>query len=233
MEEKIRLIAEKSNLSLYGVSDITEGMDFICTQGGQALRKYNRCITIGIALPSSIINAITNDNDIFAVPNYLYAYQQANQILAETAYTIAVSLQDYGFEALPIPPATYPDTDNLASQFSHKIGAHLAGLGWIGKSGMLISQKFGPNVRLCSILTDAPLKVYSGELLESKCNNCKCCIDVCPVSAYKNREFDVRESREMRFDAFKCNDYHRSMENNGKIALCGLCIAACPHGPMV
>jgi epoxyqueuosine reductase QueG len=40
---------------------------------------------------------------------------------------------------------------------SHKMVATRAGLGWIGKTDLFVSNKYGPRVRLASIRIDAPV----------------------------------------------------------------------------
>jgi hypothetical protein len=61
---------------------------------------------------------------------------------------------------------------------AHKLAAHLAGLGWIGKSCLLLTEQFGPRVRFVSVLTDAPLE--AGSPLDKPCGKCQVCIDACP-----------------------------------------------------
>lgn len=229
LEQRIKDIATGNQVPLLGFSDLTPAMDYICTQGGEQLRNTPYCITLGMAIPQEIMEAINDPKDIFAVPNYLYAYQAANQILGNVAFSISNLLQQEKFSGVPIPPAVY-DRQGLVSCFSHKVGARLSGLGWIGKSGMLVTEDYGTRVRLCSVLTDAPLMVNQNPPMESKCGSCTACVKACPVNAYKNRAFDPSEPREMRFDAFACNGYHRKLENEGKIDLCGYCVSACPYG---
>ena len=47
----------------------------------------------------------------------------------------------------------------MPADFPHKTAANMAGLGFIGKSVLFISNEFGPRVRLATVLTDAPLNV--------------------------------------------------------------------------
>lgn len=50
------------------------------------------------------------------------------------------------------------DEANFISDLPHKTVATRAGLGWIGKSALLISEDFGGALRLTSVLTDAPYR---------------------------------------------------------------------------
>ncbi|MCK9565162.1 MAG: hypothetical protein M0Q43_03825 [Methanothrix sp.] len=69
--------------------------------------------------------------------------------------------------------------ERVAVVFSHKLAAHMAGLGWIGKSCLLITPEAGPRVRWASVLTDAPMKA-TGYAMAERCGECRKCVDVCP-----------------------------------------------------
>ncbi len=60
-----------------------------------------------------------------------------------------------------------------------------AGLGEVGRNGLLITPEFGPRVRLCKILTDMPLApdmpIEFG--VEAFCTKCKLCARKCEANA--------------------------------------------------
>ena len=60
-----------------------------------------------------------------------------------------------------------------------------AGLGELGRNGLLITPEFGPRVRLCKILTDIPLEpdkpIEFG--VEAFCAECKLCAEKCEAKA--------------------------------------------------
>ena len=60
-----------------------------------------------------------------------------------------------------------------------------AGLGELGRNGLLITEKYGPRVRLCKVLTNAPL--VPDEPIEFGvrrfCEVCKKCATTCPPGA--------------------------------------------------
>ena len=227
----IRNMAENANIPLVGFSDLSSEFHRIYSADQSYLTELPNCVTLGTALSSVMMDRVTKqEEDVFAVPNYLYGYQSANQALGDLAFAISAYLEKMGYRALPVAPAQYPDKEKLRGLFSHKIGANLSGLGWIGKSGMLVTEEYGPRVRFASVLTNAPLNVFPGGMMESKCGSCHACVSACPVNAYTNREFSPDEPREARFDAMACYKHHRSLEALGKIDLCGFCVAACPYG---
>ena len=59
------------------------------------------------------------------------------------------------------------------------MAATSAGLGWIGKNGLLISPDHGPRLSLATVLTDARLR--PDEPIEHcLCGECMLCIEHCP-----------------------------------------------------
>lgn len=122
------------------------------------------------------------------------------------------------------------DDERLCAAFSHKLAAHLAGLGWIGKSCLLVAPELGLRVRWASILTDAPLQM-TGKPMGERCGTCNECVTICPVQAFTGELFRQSEPREKRYDASKCDRYFAAMrKQDAEVAVCGLCLYACPHG---
>jgi epoxyqueuosine reductase len=60
-----------------------------------------------------------------------------------------------------------------------------AGLGELGRNGLLITERFGPRVRICKILTDLPLVPDGPRFLgvEQFCRTCMKCAQDCPSRA--------------------------------------------------
>lgn len=231
LAEEISIMVANQGIPLLGFSDLEPVFDRIYKPEQAYLRQFPHCITLGTAIPQAVLEQISKrDRDVFSIPNYLYSYQAANRVLEDMALHISAFLEKEEYQALPLAAAQYPDKKSLTALFSHKIGATMSGLGWVGKSGVVITEEYGPRARFTSVLTDAPLPVYRGGMKESRCGSCCACVKACPVNAYTNRTFSPDEPREMRFDAHACNAYHRRLEDSGEIDLCGYCIAACPYG---
>ena len=104
----------------------------------------------------------------------------------------------------------------------------LSGIGWQGKSTMLISPKLGAWFFLAEVLTT--LELPPDEPLPNRCGRCTRCIDSCPTDAI---------TAPHRLDARRCIAY-LTIEHKGSIpeALrpliggriygCDACAAACP-----
>jgi len=59
--------------------------------------------------------------------------------------------------------------------------AQRAGVGWYGKNGIIITERFGSWVVLGEIITE--LELVTDESLQRDCGDCTICIDSCPTKA--------------------------------------------------
>lgn len=133
-----------------------------------------------------------------------------------------------------IPPFAQNNEEELAAPFSFKYAAVNAGLGWIGKNDVVITEKYGPRVRLSVLLIDAPF-TYAQKITESSCpDSCRKCIDICPYHALHNVKWKISSLRTELIDYQLCNQ-KRSLylEKHGRKNACGLCMAGCPVGEPV
>lgn len=227
LNRKLREITFNEGADFYGVADLSEAHEFIRDQGGDEVASYPRAISLGIMIPDSIVDQLPRREERSVAVNYRHhGYGVINQRLDLLASRLSSQIQSDGHRALPMPASERYDDERICAVFSHKLAAHLAGHGWIGKSCMLITPEAGPRVRWITILTDAPLPV-TGTSTTQKCGECSDCADICPVSAFTGAPFQEGESREIRYDAGKCEKY---LYEEAKWEVCGLCVYICPHG---
>jgi epoxyqueuosine reductase len=214
----------------WGVADLTGVQDFIRAQGGDRVTGYPRAVVMGIRLLDTLVDLLEDRNDCIGAALYRHnSYDVVNATLDGMALRMANTLQYGGYQAFPVPASKRASDEMIAGVFSHKLAAHLAGLGWIGKSCLLVTPDHGPRVRWITVLTDAPL-APTGSSLESRCGTCNECVDICPVHAFNGRPFHENEPREARFDAAACDRYFKELEAGGGPIVCGLCLFVCPHG---
>ena len=130
-----------------------------------------------------------------------------------------------------IPPMAQNNEEELAAPFSYKYAAVNAGLGWIGKNDVVVTEKYGPRIRLSAVLIDHEF-TYGQKIVESKCPaTCKKCVDICPYNALHNVMWNIDTMRNDIIDYRLCNQ-KRSLyiEKHGRKNACGLCMVACPYG---
>ena len=231
LDTQTRGLAEQWGADFFGVANLSPAYDFILAQGGAVIAEYPRAISIGIALPHSIVDQLPQrSHRAVAVGYRSHAYDVINERLDLAASQLSSYLQRQAYIALPVPATRRVDDERICAVFSHKLAAHLAGLGWIGKSCLLITPEMGPRVRWTTVLTDAPFE-DTGERMDERCGDCEQCVEICPVNAFTGRPFRQEEPREVRYDASKCDRYFAKMrEKDAEVAVCGLCLYVCPYG---
>ena len=192
-------------------------------------------ISIGQRLDSSIVDKVVNGPTL----EYYTHYKKANKDLAMLTKQISEDLNENEIETQNIDPTVSTselDTvyfKTLRTDLSHKMVATRAGLGWIGKTDLFISKKFGPRLRLVSILLKTPVKSKSKPFDISHCGNCNICVEICPAKAANGKLWDITVEREEFFDPWKCRNQcaefgRTKLGINARI--CGICVAACPIG---
>lgn len=129
-----------------------------------------------------------------------------------------------------IPPVAQQNEEDLLAVFSFKYAAVNAGLGWIGKNDVLITEKYGPRVSLSAVLVDYPFET-GRKITESRCASCNRCVDICPHKALKGLNWDINALRNNLIDYHLCNQKRSAyIEKHGRKNACGLCMVVCPFG---
>ena len=229
LDYQIRIMAEHEGADFFGVADLSRANEAITDQWGSLCAQYPKAISIGIILPQAIVDELPNRDNRAVAVNYRHAYDITNLRLDLLTSKLGSIIQQGGYKSLPVPASERFDDERICAVFSHKLAANLAGLGWIGKSCLLVTPEAGPRVRWATVLTDAPL-IITGEPMEVQCGECNECVEICPVSAFTGEPFRENEPREERYDARKCEEYLYNAEEDNEWTVCGLCIYACPHG---
>jgi epoxyqueuosine reductase len=206
---------------------------------GLLREPYNRFpsgIVIGKRLDGKILDSIADG------PNreYYLHYKSVNSLLFGLAGNILGRLKGKQINCELVEPTftnesemgvDYPKT--LAAGVSHKMLATRAGLGWIGKTDLLVSCRFGPRLRMVSILLDQPVEPEHEVFNNSQCGECRICVDSCPAKAANGIAWDIQTSREAFFDAHKCRQQCAIFGKerlNDDIRVCGICVSVCPFG---
>ncbi|MFH0925126.1 MAG: hypothetical protein V1872_05755 [bacterium] len=202
-------------LSLFGVADICPLKNFFFALNRDNLKGLNYAVSLGLRLSSKILEDIGDK----PTPLYFHHYRQANNLLDQIAFKITNLIQDQDFQALPIAASQLIDWEKQRAHLSHKHIAVQAGLGWIGRSNLLVNKKYGSQLRLVSILTDLPLQI--DQPVVDNCGSCQVCINLCPAQAIKKEQND--------FDHLGCYEKLREFRNKGYVGqyICGICVRVC------
>ncbi|UNC91476.1 reductive dehalogenase [Candidatus Contubernalis alkaliaceticus] len=179
--------------------------------------SVNRVIVMALAMKESFI-------------------QTSPKVLASTAASLSysgmgitvVSLAEYirslGYIAIPC-------MNDTALSVPQAIDA---GLGELGRHGLLMTPEFGPNVRLCKVLTDMPLLTDSPVNfgMRAFCEQCLACARACPSGAIcsGDRSFEgVCENNNSGVKKWfiKAEECLKFWQKNG--TSCANCISLCPY----
>lgn len=184
-------------------------------------------VSIGVKLADGVLETIDS------APSFAYFqhYRTANALLDQIAFRVAREIEKNGYKALPIAASQSLGKDNpYRGIFPHKTAAVLSGLGFVGKSGLFLSEKYGSKVRLATILTDLPLKAEA-PVIENGCGNCTICQKACPAGAIFGEL--PQTNGERNFAPEKCSKYMKEhFQDIGRGSVCGICIKVCPKNKL-
>jgi epoxyqueuosine reductase len=184
---------------------------------------FGVCFAVG--LDPAIVAALTEGPTLA----YKREYERVNALIDELSAAAAALLTRAGHRAVGRPATDDLLDPNLVPHaLPHKTVATLAGLGWIGKCALLVTESHGSAVRLGTVLTDAPVPV--GEpVTAGRCGDCTACVDACPGGAPTGRPWQPGMPREEIIDVHACRDAMRGHAERLGHSICGRCIAVCPY----
>ena len=192
---------------------------------GQPEMRY--AFSFAVKLSDAVLKTVKS------APSFAYFqhYRAANALLDSIAFRLTEKLEEGGYNAFPVAASQSQGKNNpYAGVYPHKTAAVLAGLGFVGKSGLFLSEHYGSKVRLATVLTDMPLKA-SRPVIENGCGDCTACVKACPAGAIYG-ELPTTDG-ERNFDAEKCSAYMKKhFQDIGRGSVCGLCIKACPKNKL-
>lgn len=225
--ENLKRFAEQCGADLVRIADLTR-LQGIETEPADLLEGYTRAVSMAVRLSHGVVDAIVDH----PTPLYQQNYAKINLLLDDIALRVMGYLQSAGARTLPIPASQLLDKTRWLSYISHKAVAIAAGIGWQGKSLLVVNRKFGPRIRLVTVLTE--MELVPDEAVKNLCARCSSCADACPAQAIRNvntsHHYEDREEA-LRFD--QC--VARVTENQSSLPfieapICGVCIRACPFG---
>ena len=220
------LVAQSDVTKVLGELEVTfHGFAYVGDIVSPKFKSLPFAITIGLSLSTTVVD------NIIAGPNQAYydEYISVNSKLDVITEHLKSEIERKGYRAYAIPSSKLTDFVNIKGEFPHKVAAVRGGLGWIGKSSLLVTKKYGPRVRLATVLTDLPFQ--TSEFLEKNyCRKCKKCADACPAGAILGNLWEQGVSREQLIDVKKCDLWITNNYSQFSGLICGICIAVCPHG---
>jgi len=191
-------------------------------------KRLKSAITVMVRLSDHIVDEITSE----PTHTYFHHYRSVNFLIDQITLRCMLLLQEWGYRAFAVPASQTVKTreDAYTAIFQHKTAATRAGLGWIGKSGLLVTPEYGPRIRMGTVLTDMELP-YGQPVTEGMCGSCRLCVKSCPAGALHGAGWEAGMPREELVDAHACSVFmHDNFRHIGRGSVCGVCMRVCPYG---
>jgi len=207
--ERIETFAGAAGAGMVGFTKVLPSMVF---KGAEVKEKY--AVVIGFEMDHA---AMDTAPDPPAGKEALRAYWRLGQIVQKTAAFI----RDMGYPASGHQVRTFlRDPPTILGT----VAAYHAGFGEIGMMGLLISERFGPRVRIGVVTTDLePPQGEKADLgVEEFCRRCKVCAMECMGGAISTEKRDERGFYKYTIDPYRCVPYFAKYDG------CGVCIKVCP-----
>ena len=164
---------------------------------------------------------------------YYHLYRTVNRRIDDTSYEVTRILDDANVPSLMVAASQsinpVKGEKSYKGLISHRLVARLAGVGFVGKNGSIITEKWGPYVRLVTILIGESL----GKAIPFKtaCGECNACVRACPAKALSGITFEENNERDARVDVVRCSQHMKdSYMSIGRGSVCGICLSVCPFG---
>lgn len=214
--EQLRRVFLEQGACIVGFADVS-GIDLPITS------SYPSGICFALRYDDHAVDALPEDVEWLEMSQKLAA--QARQVYAAAERR----LDSWGYRHTHIASKIASDElPDLREELPQKTLATLAGLGWIGKSALLVSPNHGPRLRIGTILTN--MRLPTADATDTgHCGDCTACVDACPVGAIRGGTWNQQVSRSDLLDAARCYAHLWSTERSlGRKQTCGLCLKVCP-----
>jgi ferredoxin len=201
---------ELLGIGLVGFAPVDENLIFISDFVGKMDRLYAHGIVLGMEMDFTAIDSAPGPE----------AGLEAMRIYAELGVAtnrLADFIRSRGYRAIACHP--------LGGPILYPAMAVRAGLGEMGRSGLLITKKFGPRQRLSMIATNAsplPETALPKLGISEYCDKCRKCQKACPAGAVLKEPAEKGNGITSRIDQEKCIRYF--YEAMG----CSICLKVCP-----
>jgi len=178
---------------------------------------------------------------------------QDKAVLFDNAIILSMEMDKDGIDSAPSIACmktvmeTYRDLGRVANQLAGLLrnrgfGAHaghplngvalypplaqMAGLGWMGLNGIIVTPEHGPRVRLAAVFTSIENLPFSESndhaWVAEYCESCKICIKKCPPRALFGAPIDHGDGRYTYVENELCFPYFNKYHG------CSVCVAVCP-----
>jgi epoxyqueuosine reductase QueG len=248
--EQMVSIARDEAVPVFGIGPAAEMADAPAGfRPSDSISDVQSMICFGIPVP----------RDVFHTPAYgLETTWRSQNLLYRRLDTLALRLANLleasGARAIPVygcMPLGINEKGTVVGYVNQIRMAEVAGVGAIGRNGLLIHSRYGSRLMLGGLLTTAALPSirYPDEVQPGCPAGCRICADACPVDAIMPERKQVRIMRCLRYTARtpmmsrlkflylrarkpKAAARYMSITafDEHTFHVCSKCVAACPYG---
>lgn len=181
--------------------------------GEEANLSHRYAIAFTVEMDSDMIAAAPEGPTVM---ESAFQYLNAGNIAVQLSYFI----KELGYDSLAHIDGKYKLVCPLVAKD--------AGLGEIGRMGLLMTPKYGPRVRIGVVTTDIPLVIdeptFEPAIIDF-CTICKKCANACPAKAISQDDRElIKEDLRWQINQEKCFKYWATCGTD-----CGRCLTVCPY----
>jgi epoxyqueuosine reductase len=248
--EKIRRLAEAEDVPVLGIGSCTamenEPAGY---RPSDLLPGARSMICFGIPVPRNVYQKSPYTTEmVWRTQNLLY------RRLDTLSLAFAQAAEAHGAGAVPVfgcCPMAVNRKGRVVGYVNQLRMAELAGIGLIGRNGLLLHRPYGARLMLGAVLTNIELPaVRVPDMQQADCPpGCRICIDSCPAQAisHRTRRVDIMRClayaartpfmSRLRF-ALLCRVHPAAAArlmnlrafDEHTMNVCSRCVAACPYG---
>ncbi|MBN2010963.1 epoxyqueuosine reductase [candidate division KSB1 bacterium] len=203
--DALKALIKTNGVALAGIADVQNlhGMPLgLVPEAYGFLSQYRYAVVM--AMPFGGLGSTASGNDV-------------SLFMEKAAIDVCSFVEENQYRALTIHTEDEFDPVHRMGLMSLKVLAKAAGLGWQGRSLLIVSPTHGPLHRLIAVLTDMPL--VPDAPLPNHCGTCAKCVEACPTNALSLVLFEDHPTRR--------EDVLNLARCRGDFG-CTLCIESCP-----
>ena len=215
--ELVTDIAKSAGADLTGFTHVKEHFIF---EGVKLDHKY--AVVVGVEMDHDRINTAP---DWPSGTEVLRGYWRLGVIVVK----VAEFIRNLGYSATGHHPRSFT---GQPPTILHTAAAIEAGLGELGRHSLLITEEFGPRVRVATVTTDLPLPQNKSKRfgVDEFCETCSLCMDACEGDAIPHEKSEVHGFLKYTIEPYKCLPHFAEYDG------CNQCVSKCafnkPRGEM-
>ena len=185
----------------------------ICMLSANQNRGYSVALLIGIVLSPGYIFRLSKEN-ILDKSEFSETENSADKLAEWTADFInAKGYKAFAQSERNLCLHGFYDEMTKTTPLPHKVIAIMAGLGWIGKNNLLVTQEYGSATCMCTVLTNAPLPTENTPIVMPKCGKCSVCKSVCQADVIHGSTWKIGMNRDLIVDVYHCDSCLKCLIN--------------------